>query len=160
MAARALADRCQYHALSVCRAQRLDEVDVVHRAGAAAIAFEQQRLSATGHQCLDLRGTDAGVQRQYRDLCRPLWQQCRWAIFACFGLAFARRLGKGVEGIAAQLADPRAVQQHAVEEQLHALHLTGLQRAHGAEQVGPGIAALASRGQHGAGEQHRYLKIE
>ncbi len=52
------------------------------------------------------------------------------------------------------------MQQCTVEVQLHTAHPAGLQGTHGAEQIGPGITALAAGRQHGAGEQYRYGQIE
>ncbi len=160
MAARALADRRQHNALAVCLAQRRDEIDVVGRPGAAAVAFQQQRLGTAGHQRLDLGRADAGIQRKHHDLRRALRQQCRRSLGCDRCQALARRFGEGIEGVAAQLADPRTVQQRTVEVQLHTLHLPGLQGAHGAEQIGPGVTALAAGRQHGTGEQHRYRQVE
>lgn len=75
-------------------------------------------------------------------------------------MARSRQFGEGVERVAAQLADSRAVQQGIVEIDLYAARVALLEDAQGADQVVPGIAARRAGRQHGAGQQHRDRQVE
>src|SRR3990167_10330645 len=102
---------------------------------------------------------DTGIERQYGQIDR-LTQlaviDTRRNALGTRALALAWQHVEGIKGITAQLADPRAMQQLTVEIQVHAWSDAGLQRAHGAEQIAPGIAALGACRQHRAAENHRY----
>ncbi|SST12990.1 Uncharacterised protein [Acinetobacter baumannii] len=143
-------------------AQQRQQLLVVGRAGAAAIAFQQQRFHAAVEQPAQVRGAQPWIERQHGEVHFP----ARLAVAErrrhrrMLGVARSRQFGEGVERVAAQFADSRAVQQGIVEIDLYAARVALLEDAQGADQVVPGIAARRAGRQHGAGQQHRDRQVE
>ncbi|MCY1441868.1 hypothetical protein D9M71_582070 [compost metagenome] len=163
MAGRALAAGGQHHAALVCGAQGVEQGLVVRWAGAAAVAFQQQAAYAAVQQRLHVAALDSGEERQHGEVHRL----ARCAVVeaggdgcGAFAFARARQFGAGIEGLRAQLAGAGAMQQLAVEEEVHPRRRALAQYLDGAAEVGPGIAALGACRQHGTGQHHRYRQAE
>ncbi|MNF96106.1 hypothetical protein D3C84_788840 [compost metagenome] len=163
MPCRALAGGGQHHAAFVGRAQGIQQGLVVRGAGATAVALQHQAAHAAAEQCFHMAGGETREQRQHGQvhrLARGTVVETGRDGRGAFALAQARQHGKGIEGLRAQFAGTGTVQQLAVEEQMHARHHALAQGLDGAAQVGPGITALGTCRQHGAGQHHRHRQAE